>query len=183
MKRIATVVAVALVVAACSDPASDGTVQPVSTSITPTTTVAPTTTIESTTTTTDAPTTTTPPAPTTTTTLAPLQALAYEQVATAGFPMALIPDLAGDRDLVLTRAGLVSDLATGEVVLGAAVTVVAVLVETGWTVPSEAVSLQAATTRTTATTAAIRCMSQTVCGSVENRKETPSNITHIQDAP
>mgnify|MGYP001819247096 FL=1 len=31
--------------------------------------------------------------------------------------MALIPDAAGDRDLVLTRAGLVSDLATGEVVL------------------------------------------------------------------
>jgi glucose/arabinose dehydrogenase len=31
--------------------------------------------------------------------------------------MALIPDAAGTRDLVLTRAGLVSDLATGEVVL------------------------------------------------------------------
>ncbi len=117
MKRTAFVLALMLVVAACSDPASNGTVQPVTTStVAADDPVAPTTTLETTTTTADAPTSTTAPA-TTTTTLAPLQGLAYERVATAGFPMALIPDPAGDRDLVLTRAGLVSDLATGEVAL------------------------------------------------------------------
>ena len=122
MKRIASIVVVAFLVAACSDPVSDGTVQPVTTNAraddttATTTTVESTTTVEPPTTTTDAPTSTTA-STTTTTTPAPLQGLAYEQVATSGFPMALIPDAAGDRDLVLTRAGLVSDLATGEVVL------------------------------------------------------------------
>ena len=105
-----------LVVVACSDPASDGTVQPVTTSTSAGDLVEPATTVETPTTTVDPPTATTAPA-TTTTTLAPLQGLAYEPVATAGFPMALIPDPGGDRDLVLTRAGLVSDLATGDVVL------------------------------------------------------------------
>jgi glucose/arabinose dehydrogenase len=116
MKRIASVLAVALVVAACSDPASDGTVQPVTTSTSVAGPVVPTTVIESTTTTPDASSDTAVP-PTTTMTLAPLQALAYERVATAGFPMVLIPDVAGDRDLVLTRAGLVADLTTGDVLL------------------------------------------------------------------
>jgi hypothetical protein len=108
MKRTASIVAVALVVAACSDPASDGTLQPVTTSTSVGETAAPTTIIESTTTAPDA---------STTATLAPLQALAYERVATAGFPMVLMPDFADDRDLVLTRAGLVADLATGDVLL------------------------------------------------------------------
>ncbi len=116
MKRIASVLAVALVVAACSDPASDGTVQPVTTSTSVGEAVPATTAIESTTTEPDASTTTTR-LPTTTTTPAPLQALAYERVATAGFPMVLVPDVAGDRDLVLTRAGLVADLASGDVLL------------------------------------------------------------------
>ena len=115
MKRAAFFVVLVLVVAACSDPASDGIVQPVTTSVAAGDTVAPSTTVEATTTTADGPAPTI--APTTTTTPAPLQSLAYEQVATAGFPMAMIPDPAGDRDLVLTRAGLVSDLATGDVVL------------------------------------------------------------------
>ena len=115
MKRAAFFVVLVLVVAACSDPASDGIVQPVTTSAAAGDTVAPTTTVEATTTTADGPAPTI--APTTTQTPAPLQSLAYEQMATAGFPMAMIPDPAGDRDLVLTRAGLVSDLATGDVVL------------------------------------------------------------------
>mgnify|MGYP001827119228 CR=1 FL=1 len=114
MKRIASILALALVVAACSNPATDGTVQPVATTAPPeTTVVSPAAPETSTTSTTIAPTTTAP----TTTTLAPLTGLVYQQVATAGFPMALIPDAAGDRDLVLTRAGLVSDLASGVVVL------------------------------------------------------------------
>ena len=116
MKRIAALIAVALFLAACSDPASDGSVQPVTTGTPVADLAATTTTVEPTTTTVQIPTSTTAPT-TTTTTLATLQGLSYEQVATAGFPMALIPDAAGDRDLVLTRVGLVSDLATGDVVL------------------------------------------------------------------
>lgn len=116
MKRIVSVLVLALVVAACADPASDGSVQPVTTSTlagdtpTPTTVLEPTTTSDETSTSTTA-------TPTTTTTVATLQGLSYEQAATAAFPMAVIPDRAGDRDLVLTRAGLVADLATGDVVL------------------------------------------------------------------
>lgn len=114
MKRITLLVAVALVIAACSDPESDATVQPVTT--TTGDAVAVTASVESPTTTADAPSTTAIPS-TTTVASAPLLGLAYQQVATAGFPMALIPDTAGDRDLVLTRAGLVSDLASGEVLI------------------------------------------------------------------
>ncbi len=110
MKRIASIFAVALVVAACSEPVSEGTVQPASTVDT---TVVPTTAVE---TAADAATTTTVP-PATTTTLKPLTGLAYQQVATARFPIAVIPDTGGDRDLVLTRAGVVADLATGDEIL------------------------------------------------------------------
>ncbi len=116
MKRISSILAVALVVAACSDPAADGTVQPVTSSSVAGASVVPTTTVPESSTTAGPQTSTSAPA-TTTSTRATLQGLGYQQVATAGFPMALIPDTAGDRDLVLTRAGLVSDLATGDVVL------------------------------------------------------------------
>lgn len=113
MKRITFLVATALVVAACSDPVSDATVQPVTTTTVDTVVESA---AESTTTTPDAASTTAMP-PTTTIASEPLLGLAYERVASAGFPMALIPDTAGDRELVLTRAGLVSVLASGEVLL------------------------------------------------------------------
>lgn len=114
MKRAVVLAFLALVVASCSDSTSDDIVQPMTTNTVAGDTVAPTT--AATNTTADPATSTTAP-PVPTTAPAPLQSLAYEQVATAGFPMALIPDPAADRDLVLTRAGLVSDLATGDVVL------------------------------------------------------------------
>ena len=108
MRSTPALLAIALLVAACVDGSSGPDVQSVSPTATSVAPVA-TTALE----TTAAPIETT----TTTSTLPALAGLAYESVATANFPMALIPDSVGARDLVLTRAGRVSDLATGEALL------------------------------------------------------------------
>ena len=46
--------------------------------------------------------------------VAPLQGLAYQEVASVEFPIALIPDPMGNRELLATKAGLISDPANGE---------------------------------------------------------------------
>jgi glucose/arabinose dehydrogenase len=113
MRSTTALLAFSLIIAACADGSSpEPDVQP----LTPTTAAA----VEQTATTV-APESSAPPTETTvtptTTTLPALGGLAYEAVATAAFPMAVIPDVIGERDLVLTRAGRVSDLATGDLVL------------------------------------------------------------------
>ena len=108
--RRAALVAVIAVLAACN-----GTDQELAPTTTSTTSPAPETTtttmMASSTTTSDENTTTSPPA--TTTTLAPLESLAYEEVAAVEFPIHMVPW--GESALLATKSGRVFAFEGGEI--------------------------------------------------------------------
>jgi glucose/arabinose dehydrogenase len=109
--RRAALVAVIAVLAACN-----GTEQEVAPTTSPSVPVTTSTTMvvpAPSTTTTDENTTTSPPATTTTTTLAPLESLAYEEVAAVEFPIHMVPW--GESALIATKDGQVWAFENGEV--------------------------------------------------------------------